>query len=164
MRIIFFLLTYLPAVVSASAPSIDNDASPRAGAGNLYDVEQASNSAMALFATGSASLSPAAKDAIAPLVKPLRHSVIHRFRITGYADSRGSKNDNMTLSLRRAINVKEHLIELGVHPDRIEITAFGEARAAINVQDTEALVQDRRVVIRVDNVPPLARAHLAIGK
>ena len=161
MRIIFVLLIYLPELVSASAPSFEIDG---ARAGNRHDVDRSSNSAAALFATGSASLSPAAKDAIAPVVMPLRHSVNHRFRISGYADSRGSRNYNLTLSLHRALNVKAHLIELGVHPDRIEIMTFGEARAAINVQDTEALVQDRRVVIRVEKARLLAREQLAIGK
>lgn len=46
--------------------------------------------------------------------------------VTGYADERGSEIYNKALSYRRAIEVKDQLIRLGVRWDRIETVAFGE--------------------------------------
>ena len=119
--------------------------------------------ATAYFATNRANLSAAAIAALEPLIKRRRHSIKHCFNVVAYADARGSQNTNLTLSLRRAKVVKDYLIERGVHPDRINLTALGESRAAINVLDTGNLIQDRKVQIFVNEVFDASSRPLALG-
>lgn len=99
-----------------------------------------------LFATGSISLSEAAKAAIKPLIRRVKYSPT-MLTVTGYSDVRGSKNGNLVLSLNRAKTVRDFLIDHGVRPENIRIDAHGESRATVNIQQTEQLVADRRVVV-----------------
>ena len=103
------------------------------------------------FETDSAALSPAAKAALEPTILRLRYSSAHRFRLVGQTDARGSRNYNQALSLRRANAVKSYLIDRGVHPARIVLRGMGETRAAVNILDTQGLINDRKVEIYVEN-------------
>lgn len=65
--------------------------------------------------------------------------------LEGYADVRGSRNHNFTLSHQRVRAVAEFLIRHGVKPAQIAGTGFGEIRAQANVQDVKGQIFDRRV-------------------
>ena len=103
----------------------------------------------AYFASDSAKLMPAARAALDPLVHQYRYSNKHHFHLGGYSDVRGPRDHNMLLSRQRVSAVKSYLIDRGVRPERIKIDAYGESRAAINVNDSRALVYDRKVLVRV---------------
>lgn len=51
-----------------------------------------------------------------------------RIRIEGHADSTGGPELNMKLSEERAIAVKRYLMQSGIAPDRLEISAYGDTR------------------------------------
>lgn len=161
MRILFALLFCLPVAASASASVSDQSSAGHESATMIANAEKSGLSVTLFFATGSHALSDAAKDAIEPLAKRFRHSTLHHFRIIGYADSRGSRNYNLGLSMHRANTVKDYLIEHGVHPARVETVAFGELRAAINILDTTDLIADRRVLVKVESTPSIGQARLA---
>jgi outer membrane protein OmpA-like peptidoglycan-associated protein len=70
-------------------------------------------------------------------------------RIEGHTDSIGSESYNMDLSVRRAVAVKNLLIERGVEPSRLEAVGYGETMP-IASNDTEAgRLQNRRVEIKI---------------
>ena len=48
--------------------------------------------------------------------------------VEAYADERGTKAYNAALGKRRALAVKHALVARGVHPDRIAVVSYGEAR------------------------------------
>lgn len=76
--------------------------------------------------------------------------------LDGYADVRGSRNHNLTLSARRVESVVAFLTRLGVDPARIKAHIHGETRASANVRDRDGQVFDRRVSIILTTNPESA--------
>ena len=66
--------------------------------------------------------------------------------IVGHTDSKGSEVYNEKLSLRRAVSVKEKLLELGLSPDRIVgLEARGELEPVASNETEEGRSQNRRI-------------------
>ncbi|MFW5802671.1 MAG: OmpA family protein [Verrucomicrobiota bacterium] len=66
--------------------------------------------------------------------------------IEGHADSRGSDEYNRGLSERRALAVKEYLIDLGVEAERLQTIAYGEDKPAVPDATSESQhARNRRV-------------------
>lgn len=102
-----------------------------------------------LFATDSATLRPASRDAlrtIADLVRPTSGTVT----VEGHTDDRSDEAYNLTLSDRRARAVARWLSAVGGIPaGRIEVVARGEGSPAVP-NDSDANRQaNRRVVVSV---------------
>ncbi len=74
-----------------------------------------------------------------------RNPQIRRIRVEGHADSVGSREYNMRLSIRRAQVVRDHLVKMGVPPERIVIRGYGEERPARPNTLRAARAQNRRV-------------------
>jgi peptidoglycan-associated lipoprotein len=65
--------------------------------------------------------------------------------IEGYTDDRGTKEQNLTVSERRARSVMSFLVSKGVAPDRISIASHGAERP-ICLEKTDACrAKNRRV-------------------
>jgi len=64
--------------------------------------------------------------------------------IEGNCDDRGTKEYNLALGEKRAINVREYLIDLGVEPTRIRTVSYGEERPLFFEQTDFAWGQNRR--------------------
>ena len=69
-------------------------------------------------------------------------------RLTGRSDPKGNREQNMILSMRRALAVRNALAQNGVDPTHISIAAIGGTAN----KNTENAEQDRRVDIAV--IPP----------
>ena len=66
--------------------------------------------------------------------------------IIGHTDSKGSESYNEKLSMRRAISVKEKLLELGLSPDRIVgLEGRGELEPVASNETEEGRAQNRRI-------------------
>ena len=66
--------------------------------------------------------------------------------IVGHTDSKGSESYNEKLSMRRAVSVKEKLLELGLSPDRIVgLEARGELEPVASNETEEGRAQNRRI-------------------
>ena len=76
----------------------------------------------------------------AEYLQGVRNTVI----IEGNCDDRGTKEYNLALAERRAINVKDYLINLGVDPMRIRTVSYGEERPLFMGQDEFSWSQNRR--------------------
>ena len=75
-----------------------------------------------------------------------------RLTIYGYTDPRGNLRANQALSLRRAVAVRNHLIETGFPESRIvAVGGLGpEPPGSVREAQTEAdREQDRRVVVSI---------------
>ena len=64
--------------------------------------------------------------------------------IEGNSDDRGTKEYNLALAERRAINIRDYLINLGINPARIRTVSYGEERPLFMEQDDFAWAQNRR--------------------
>lgn len=74
-------------------------------------------------------------------------------RIEGHTDRSGPDRMNEGLSLNRASEVQSFLTRLG-GPARIEVIAVGEARPRASNDTAEGRRQNRRVEIRLCQLPP----------
>jgi len=71
--------------------------------------------------------------------------------IVGYTDAKGAKGFNATLSLRRAVAVREQFIANDVDPKRITIDGHGENDPIASNKTTEGRKQNRHVVVIVQD-------------
>jgi outer membrane protein OmpA-like peptidoglycan-associated protein len=102
------------------------------------------------FRTGSA-IPPAGADeglaALARLVAAVPSLALH---LDGYADPRGSDTFNEQLSLGRAEAIRDRLIEAGVAPERIHVSAHGAVGEQADAADLDGWALQRRVSIRIE--------------
>lgn len=64
--------------------------------------------------------------------------------IEGHCDERGSEEYNLALGDRRALAVKEFLVQLGVPDDRLKTISFGKERPICTEQDEACYQRNRR--------------------
>src|SRR5580658_2690412 len=83
------------------------------------------------FPTGSAELTPAARASLDGLGKALASNDLadFRFRIEGHTDNVGSREENLSLSQKRAEAVVSYLTsQYNVAPSRLEAVGMGQER------------------------------------
>lgn len=68
--------------------------------------------------------------------------------LSGHADSVGSDNYNLKLSEKRAIAVKNYLVEKGIPESNISYEFFGELKPAVENSSKENMAKNRRVEIK----------------
>ncbi|ATF08767.1 flagellar protein MotY [Candidatus Enterovibrio altilux] len=64
-----------------------------------------------------------------------------------YTDNHGAKADNQRISERRAEELKDYFVELGLPKDRIGVEAFGERRPIAENESPIGRNKNRRIVI-----------------
>jgi OOP family OmpA-OmpF porin len=115
-----------------------------------------------LFASGSATLSPAARANIdKQVLGPMRNmSSVSLVYIEGHTDRLGSQEANQKLSERRANAVANYLVSRGVERSKIETIGMGKTNPVKSCPDqkdrkklVECLAPNRRVVVQVTGMP-----------
>lgn len=102
------------------------------------------------FASGSATLSPQAERALAPVAQALASPALasFRFRIEGHTDTTGDAASNQALSERRAAAVRDFLVQrYGVSPNRLEVVGLGETNLLVRTGTQVPEVRNRRVQV-----------------
>ncbi len=77
----------------------------------------------------------------ADMLKQIGNPVI----LEGNCDDRGTKEYNLALGEKRAINARDYLVNLGIDPARIRTVSYGEERPLFIEQNEFAWSQNRRV-------------------
>ena len=72
-------------------------------------------------------------------------------RIEGHADERGSVDYNLSLGEKRAMEVKNKLIQAGIDSARIKIVSYGEERPIDPASNEEAWFKNRRAEFKHEN-------------
>ena len=92
------------------------------------------------------------KEEYTPVLEKLKNyieSKNNKISITGYTDSKGTKEYNRELSLRRAESVEEKLIELGLAPEKIiETKGNGDTNPIASNDTEEGRAVNRRIEIK----------------
>ena len=70
--------------------------------------------------------------------------------IEGHCDERGTREYNLALGEKRAQDVKNYLIGLGINPDRVSTISYGKERPAVVGSNDGAWAQNRRSVTLVN--------------
>lgn len=71
--------------------------------------------------------------------------------VAGHTDSQGDSDINATLSLSRALAVRDYLIGLGVSPSRITAHGYGDSEPVADNATADGRAANRRVELRVVN-------------
>ena len=104
------------------------------------------------FEFDSADLNEKGREQIGRLADYLQSNPNIKVTIEGHTDSIGTIRYNLLLSKKRALKVKNALIDLGVLPDRISIRAYGESRPIASNKTASGRAENRRadvVIIRI---------------
>lgn len=98
------------------------------------------------FATNLAELTLNSLKVIQEFFDFLKSNQNLRIEIQGHTDNIGSIADNQNLSERRAKAVFDYLIHLGIKPDRLTYTGYGESNPVENNDSKFGRSQNRRTV------------------
>jgi OOP family OmpA-OmpF porin len=71
--------------------------------------------------------------------------------VAGHTDSDGDETYNASLSLGRALAVRDYLIGVGIDPARVTARGYGESEPIADNATAEGRAQNRRVELRVQN-------------
>jgi len=124
-----------------ATPAVPVEAAPAAGPSVNLTVN---------FPTGSADLTPAARASLDALGKALASNDLanFRFRIEGHTDNVGSREENRSLSQRRAEAVVSYLTsQYNVQPARLEAVGMGQERPLIETAPQTPEARNRRVQV-----------------
>jgi outer membrane protein OmpA-like peptidoglycan-associated protein len=108
------------------------------------------------FATGTANLNSFARESLARFSGIVASYPELKFTIEGHTDNVGSDETNRDLSLRRAVGVRDYLIDLGVPASNFEVQGFGPSRPVADNTTAEGRARNRRVEIVISGGPLVA--------
>ncbi len=97
------------------------------------------------FQFDRADLKPESMEIIQSIAKMLTEHPEVRLSIEGHTDNQGSLTYNQELSGLRAAAVKQALVNLSIHPDRLKSRGFGEEKPVADNQTEEGRAKNRRV-------------------
>ena len=72
-----------------------------------------------------------------------------KIEISGFTDSKGSDDYNITLSQNRAKSVVDYLVKEGVKPDRLSYKGYGKEQPVATNDTDEGRQQNRRTEFKV---------------
>ncbi|MDY6407665.1 MAG: OmpA family protein [Pseudomonadota bacterium] len=99
------------------------------------------------FAFDSAVLDQADRDNLEKVAQRLNHNPNEKVRISGYTDSTGAQDYNMTLSKERAQSAARYLESLGISANRISIKGYGATHFVAPNETANERAQNRRIEV-----------------
>ncbi len=100
------------------------------------------------FNVGEATLLPASFEQLDKLVVYLKENEALKIQIEGHTDNQGDPKMNKKLSLDRAYNVREYLVNKGINKKRIKFLGLGDTQPINSNNKEEDRKQNRRVEYR----------------
>lgn len=101
------------------------------------------------FDTRSAVIKPSGKAILDELLVPLRSMSYRKLEVTGYTDSVGLRENNISLSQARAEAVKSYLTAKGINPETVETSGKGpDMPVAVN-STPEGRASNRRIEFKI---------------
>ncbi|MBR7960406.1 OmpA family protein [Burkholderia latens] len=113
-------------------------------------VEHVNLAGDALFATGQATLTPAARASLDKLLSEREDRTYTQVSVTGYTDSVGSDASNLALSKRRAEAVASYLNAHGLKAGSMTVSGRGKTDPVASNATAEGRASNRRVEIRLE--------------
>jgi outer membrane protein OmpA-like peptidoglycan-associated protein len=110
-----------------------------------------------LFRTGSAEVTQDLAHQILVLAQAVAKSPALKVRVDGYADPRGTADDNMKLSQDRANAVRDLLLAAGVSDEALEVNAYGKSQSIAADSDGYALERRVRLTLQAQDSAPVAQ-------
>ncbi len=102
-----------------------------------------------LFTTGSATLSPASRDALQAFSESSNRNALTQIKIVGHTDNTGSDRVNNPLSVNRAKSVYNYLKDLGIAAERMSFSGVGSSEPVASNQTASGRKENRRVEVYI---------------
>ncbi len=102
-----------------------------------------------IFALGKDDITEASHEELDELAAMLDQNKQMTIQLEGHTDFRGNAKQNMKLSERRVLAVKNYLVKKGVSKRRIKTKAFGGTMPLSRDNDEESRGKNRRVEVRI---------------
>jgi len=134
-------------------------ASERTGGDEMLDALAQRLHADVMFRTNGAELDADVAARLAALGGLLAAHAQMQVQLHGFADPRGNPEQNLELSMRRAIAVRDALMKGGAASEQIRVSAHGEDLATAPDGDLEAYAWERRVSLSIRPNAPAAVAQ-----
>jgi peptidoglycan-associated lipoprotein len=96
------------------------------------------------FGYDSSELDAAGRAAVEANASILQRNPLWVIAIEGHCDSRGTPEYNLALGERRAYAVRDHLVNLGISPDRVQTISYGEEFPFVPGETEDAWAANRR--------------------
>lgn len=96
------------------------------------------------FGYDSSELDAAGRAAVEANAAVLVQNPLWVIAIEGHCDSRGTPEYNLALGERRAYAVRDHLVNLGISPGRVQTISYGEEFPFVPGETEEAWAANRR--------------------
>jgi outer membrane protein OmpA-like peptidoglycan-associated protein len=108
------------------------------------------------FATGTADINGGARESLSKFSGIVASYPGLRFKVEGHTDNTGSVATNNELSLKRAMTVRDYLIQRGVPASSIDVAGLGLSMPIGDNSTTAGRERNRRVEIVVSGGPLIA--------
>ena len=99
------------------------------------------------FATNESVLTTASRETLRKQAAYLRKNSKITIVLEGHADERGTREYNLALGERRALEVRDFLIVKGISGKKIRVVSFGEEKPLKRASTEQAWSENRRVEI-----------------
>jgi sortase system peptidoglycan-associated protein len=113
-----------------------------------------------LFRTGSAEITPEIAHQIEVLAQAVAKSPELKVRVDGYADPRGSADDNLKLSQARANAVRDLFLAAGIDETVLEVNAYGKSQSVASDNDGYALERRVRLTLQAQDGAAVAQVNV----
>jgi peptidoglycan-associated lipoprotein len=111
---------------------------------SLADLNNEKPLADVLFALDSSQLDDAARPVLQKNADWLKRWTSTRIMIEGHCDSRGTAEYNLALGERRAVAVRDYLVNLGIPATRVQIVSKGKESPVCSEENESCWQQNRR--------------------
>ena len=102
-----------------------------------------------IFALGKDEITEVSHDELDELALMLEENIEMVIQLEGHSDFRGNAKQNMQLSERRVLAVRDYLVKKGIKKKRIRTKAFGGTKPLSRSNDEESRSKNRRVEVRI---------------
>ncbi|MCI5119704.1 MAG: OmpA family protein [Candidatus Electrothrix sp. AUS4] len=99
------------------------------------------------FSSGTTQLTKESQEQLPQILKRIKERFPCEIAIIGHSDTEASREYNLTLSLKRAIHVKDQLLSIGAPRKHLEVSSHGENDPLVPTADNVAEPKNRRVEI-----------------
>ena len=110
----------------------------------LEEINRAAPLQAVFFGYDSSELDAAGRAAVEANADLLAQNPLWVIAIEGHCDSRGTPEYNLALGERRAYAVRDHLVSLGISPDRVQTISYGEEFPFVPGETEDAWAANRR--------------------
>ena len=101
------------------------------------------------FRFESDALTDASTALVPEILRTVKRLSVPEVVVVGHTDTMGDPRANLALGLKRAISVRDILVEAGLAPSTIEVTSHGEADLLVKTPNNTPEPRNRRVEITV---------------